>query len=305
VGTSAAAALAAISGLVGLVAAPVAAASGGALNARGVDGQITFAPSASPTTSIVRPAQTVTYPNLKLLLGDELVINANVDDLTVDATDVRPGQTIRFTGRGFLRNANVDVLLARADTSAARISKEIHADANGRIDDTIQVPASAVGGPWVLAAIDASRVYYQLRALVDGQTSTLTAQIDAADIRVAGAPQCASRPNIRLTTAPAGPGALQVSLTASPSDGVPTNTLASVTFDGTASGGAISTNATIDIGNRQGVTGHYTYTPPEGTTTMTFVVHRVAPGGAVTVPVTIADACGEWKTFVGGGPSAF
>jgi len=35
-----------------------------------------------------------------------------------------------------------------------------------------------------------------------------------------------------------------------------------------------------------------------------FVLKRIGPG-AVTLPFTVTDACGEWRTFVGGGPSAF
>jgi hypothetical protein len=30
----------------------------------------------------------------------------------------------------------------------------------------------------------------------------------------------------------------------------------------------------------------------------------VSPG-AVTVPITVTDGCGDWKTFVGGGANAF
>jgi hypothetical protein len=43
---------------------------------------------------------------------------------------------------------------------------------------------------------------------------------------------------------------------------------------------------------------------PAGATEFTFRVRRTAPG-AVTVPFTVTDACGEWKTFVGGGAGAF
>ena len=36
----------------------------------------------------------------------------------------------------------------------------------------------------------------------------------------------------------------------------------------------------------------------------TFVLRRTGPS-AVTLPFTVADACGDWPTFVGGGPTAF
>jgi hypothetical protein len=36
----------------------------------------------------------------------------------------------------------------------------------------------------------------------------------------------------------------------------------------------------------------------------TFVIKRTGPG-AITQSFIVTDACGEWKTFVGGGPNAF
>jgi hypothetical protein len=38
---------------------------------------------------------------------------------------------------------------------------------------------------------------------------------------------------------------------------------------------------------------------------LTFSVIRAAGGQATTVPLTLVDDCGDWKTFVGGGPTAF
>jgi hypothetical protein len=34
-------------------------------------------------------------------------------------------------------------------------------------------------------------------------------------------------------------------------------------------------------------------------------VSRVTPGGPTTIALTVTDRCGDWKTFVGGGPSGF
>jgi hypothetical protein len=43
------------------------------------------------------------------------------------------------------------------------------------------------------------------------------------------------------------------------------------------------------------------------TASLTFTVLRQPPGvpAAVTVPFVVTDDCGEWPTFVGGGPNAF
>ena len=39
--------------------------------------------------------------------------------------------------------------------------------------------------------------------------------------------------------------------------------------------------------------------------TLGLTVQRVANGQAATVELTVTDGCGEWPTFVGGGPNAF
>ncbi|MFN8633066.1 MAG: hypothetical protein U0893_04365 [Chloroflexota bacterium] len=50
----------------------------------------------------------------------------------------------------------------------------------------------------------------------------------------------------------------------------------------------------------------FTYTPPSGTTSTSFTIQRVAPSGGATVnPIHFVDGCGDWVTFVGGGPNAF
>jgi hypothetical protein len=67
-------------------------------------------------------------------------------------------------------------------------------------------------------------------------------------------------------------------------------------------------NATVDVPT----------TPPTTVTTapttvslashpasITLTVNRLASGQAITVELTVTDGCGEWPTFVGGGPSAF
>lgn len=68
------------------------------------------------------------------------------------------------------------------------------------------------------------------------------------------------------------------------------------------------TNATVDVGPPASVT--ITTTPttvnlPTHPSTISFTVHRITPGQAVTVELTVTDGCGTWKTFVGGGPGAF
>jgi lysophospholipase L1-like esterase len=63
-------------------------------------------------------------------------------------------------------------------------------------------------------------------------------------------------------------------------------------------------NATIEIANRSG-TADFTAPLVGSPTSIVGTVTRVRPGQAVHVPLVVVDQCGEWQTFVGGGPNAF
>jgi hypothetical protein len=46
----------------------------------------------------------------------------------------------------------------------------------------------------------------------------------------------------------------------------------------------------------------FTYVPPTDTTSVTLRIERVAQSGGATVgPIRLGDACGEWRTLIGGG----
>jgi len=69
-------------------------------------------------------------------------------------------------------------------------------------------------------------------------------------------------------------------------------------------------NAQVSIaspsGGPGGQTTGFTYKPPPDTESVSLTIQRVAPTGGATVnPVRFSDGCGEWQTFVGGGPDAF
>ena len=44
---------------------------------------------------------------------------------------------------------------------------------------------------------------------------------------------------------------------------------------------------------------------PSHPPTLGLTVHRVTSGQASMVELTVTDGCGDWPTFLGGGPSAF
>src|SRR5262249_38174557 len=74
--------------------------------------------------------------------------------------------------------------------------------------------------------------------------------------------------------------------------------------------GAALNNASVTITSPTGgpsshVTG-FTYTPTAGTSSVALRIQRVVPSGGATVsPILFFDGCGQWRTFVGGGPGAF
>jgi hypothetical protein len=63
---------------------------------------------------------------------------------------------------------------------------------------------------------------------------------------------------------------------------------------------------TAPAGGQSGQTTGFTYTPSTATTSVSLTIQRVIQSGGATVnPVRLHDGCGEWRTLVGGGPSAF
>jgi len=109
------------------------------------------------------------------------------------------------------------------------------------------------------------------------------------------AARCAPRPVVRTVPVVSG-GALQVTVSATAANGLPSNRLVELRF-GTA------TNARITIGG-QTQTGNFTYLVPENMSELTLTITRVTAGQPTTVPLVVVDGCGEWPTFVGGGSAA-
>ena len=69
-------------------------------------------------------------------------------------------------------------------------------------------------------------------------------------------------------------------------------------------------NAQVTVSSGTGApqihTTGFVYTPPPGTTSIVLTVQRVQQSGGATVsPILFFDGCGQWQTFVGGGPDAF
>jgi N-acetylneuraminic acid mutarotase len=116
------------------------------------------------------------------------------------------------------------------------------------------------------------------------------------------APTCAnSRPNVGMNTSKPAPGQLQAVIFAQTSPAAVTNSLTSVRILSIANAAVRLNGNPVDVGSQVSL--------PAGTQQVTLLLDRQAPGqnpgGASTVAFAVTDTCGEWRSFLGGGPSAF
>jgi hypothetical protein len=109
---------------------------------------------------------------------------------------------------------------------------------------------------------------------------------------------CSPRPRVEVTASPDGPGRLRVTVRARTSAGTPTNQLQRLRF-------GAATNALVDVGDQRDRSGDFTLDLPDRPSEITFIVRRAVGGQATTVLFAVVDNCGEFPTFVGGGPTAF
>lgn len=106
---------------------------------------------------------------------------------------------------------------------------------------------------------------------------------------------CAPRPVVKTQLAVGG-GKLLVRVEATPLAGRPTGPLRKLQFGDIV-------NAKVTVAGQTMANGQE-YTPPGGATFVEFTVERIAAGQPTTVPLTVVDDCGSWKTLVGGGAGA-
>jgi uncharacterized protein YkwD len=112
------------------------------------------------------------------------------------------------------------------------------------------------------------------------------------------APNCSPRPTFSVRTVNTSTGTLQVTVTAGRTTGAPNNAVHTVKL------GALL-NATIDVPGYGGAASDTAVGIAPGTQQVTFVVRRAGGSTGTTTPLVLTDDCGEWRTFVGGGRSAF
>jgi tartrate-resistant acid phosphatase type 5 len=126
-------------------------------------------------------------------------------------------------------------------------------------------------------------------------TATPTPTPTSAPTPTATPSACLPRPPIRVTASRNGAGALLVTLSTTGNGGQ----ITAVRF-------GQARNALIDVpGGPLGATGNFNVALSSAGSGYTFTVRRAVPGQIVHVPFVVVDACGDWSTFVGGGPASF
>jgi hypothetical protein len=106
---------------------------------------------------------------------------------------------------------------------------------------------------------------------------------------------CTPRPPVTVSARPSN-GTLAVTVSANGAN----NSVRGLRFEAFA-------NAIVDVGTQRNQSAPFAAAIPAGQepTSIQFVVRRQAAGRATMVRLVVTDACGEWSTFVGGGPFAF
>lgn len=164
---------------------------------------------------------------------------------------------------------------------------------------TPSLPSNVVPGWLQLQVTVTLQQSHTLTAYISSDASTTNPpsnNVDSGTLTTV-AMNCAVRPTILVTTANIGGGRLRTTVRVA-NAGSTTDRLERLVF------GAF-TNAVVDIGGQQGLTGGQTITLGRNEESVVFDVRRIAPG-AVTVPFNVIDHCATpWETFVGGGPAAF
>ena len=108
---------------------------------------------------------------------------------------------------------------------------------------------------------------------------------------------CNPRPNVAVTAAPVGPGQLQATISAQMLPATPSNGLQRIAIARIDNAAVLMNGSPVGAGANVAL--------PAGTSQVTLVIRRQTTEAASMVSFVVTDACGDWPSFVGGGPGAF
>jgi hypothetical protein len=108
---------------------------------------------------------------------------------------------------------------------------------------------------------------------------------------------CSPRPNVRVTTSPSGTGVLTVTIQAG------TGGISRLDV-GTRAPGLVNASVSVS-GGPSNATAPFSFSPSGSPSTVQLTITSQNRNAATTVGLVVADGCGDWPTFVGGGPRSF
>jgi len=129
--------------------------------------------------------------------------------------------------------------------------------------------------------------------------TTTTTATSTPTIPLPGPPAetfCSPRPRVIVSAAPTGPGVLTATLAAQTSAGTPANNLTSIRITQVVNA-AVTVNG-VPLTEGTGI-------PLPNLPGATLAVQRQVAGQASHVAFVVTDVCGDWPSFIGGGPGAF
>lgn len=193
-------------------------------------------------------------------------------------------------------SASVTIGLSSSDTSEGTVSPSslTFTTANALTPQTVTVTGVED------TALDGD-VAYAIVTQPATSTDSNYANRNAADVTVTNQDNECSSPT--MAAVPNGQGGLTVTLSTAP------RAMSQVLFRGAASPSVTGPNATVNVPASAAPLANGVdsiYTPPAGTTVLTFTLNRISADAPTTLPIEITvPGCPVHKTFVGGGAKAF
>ena len=276
---------------------PTGGGSGGSSLTAADPARVATAIVARAAASSVRIGDAVTatlVASLASAQADTLDLYLDYDPRLLEAVDAagRPVTAVELAsspGTTVLVN-RVDPAAGRIDVSVTRLTQPFF---TGEVTiGTVRFRARTAGTARLTTARSGPRVSDLLRG---GQA--LGASLGETTVTITAGTTTPARTPVSVQTAPTGDGRLRVTVTAG------CGAIRSIAI---GTGGVGPANASVAVeGGPRGITTAQTIAISGAPHTVVLVVSRLTAGQPVTVPLTIVDECGEWRTFVGGGPTAF
>ena len=266
---------------------PTGGGSGGSSLTAADPARVATAIGARAAASSVRIGDAVTatlVASLASAQADTLDLYLDYDPRLLEAVDAagRPVTAVELAS-----SPGTTVLVNRVDPAA------------GRID----VSVTRLTQPFFTGEVTTGTVRFRARTAGTARLTTARSGPRVSDLLRGGQALGASlgettaRTPVSVQTAPTADGRLRVTVTAG------CGAIRSIAI---GTGGVGPANASVAVeGGPSGITTVQTIAISGAPHTVVLVVSRLTAGQPVTVPLTIVDECGEWRTFVGGGPTAF